>query len=132
MLSYAEAKAARILGARLASTDPAAAEELILRAVALQPRNLDPVVWLAAQAHSLRGDSPAAREAIANTYVLTRTVQALGQPRDIQWVLEELYAAGFDADHLAELEEQVREKLRRIREIQVEVFGESVIDEVLL
>ncbi|MGI9261922.1 MAG: hypothetical protein ACR2QR_07790 [Woeseiaceae bacterium] len=132
VLSYSDAKAAAILGKRLVEVDLAESRRLLLRAVALKPANLDPVMWLAAQAYSLRGRSPAAQNARANTYVLARTAQALGSDANIAWVLEDLDQAGFDNDEIARLEDQVTENLRRIHEIQLEVHGESVVDEVLL
>ncbi len=132
VLSYGDARAASVLGKRLVETDPARSEALLLRAVALEPGNLDPVMWLSAQAHSLRGDSKAADRARANTYVLTRTAQALGSDATIEWILADLEAAGFDAADVRQLEHRVREKLQHIRTVQLEVFGESTISEVSL
>ena len=132
VLAYSDARAASVLGKRLVEVDLDESRRLLLRAVALKPANLDPVMWLAAQAYSLRGASPAAQDARANTYVLTRTAQAMGSGAGIEWVLADLERAGFSERDLAELEEQVRENLQRIREIQLEVYGESVVDEVLL
>ena len=132
VLAYSDARAASVLGKRLVEVDLDESRRLLLRAVALKPTNLDPVMWLAAQAYSLRGTSPAAQSARANTYVLTRTAQAMGSGASIDWVLADLEQAGFNERDLAELEEQVRDNLRRIREIQLEVYGESVVDEVLL
>jgi len=132
VLSYNDAHAASVLGKRLVGVDLEGSRALLLRAVALRPANLDPVMWLAAQAHSLRGDSPAAQDARANTYVLTRTAQAMGSAEDIEWVLKDLERSGFGADDIAGLEEQVKNNLKRIREIQLEVHGVSVVDEVLL
>jgi len=132
VLSYSDAEAAAVLGKRLVEEDLSESRRLLLRAVALKPANLDPVMWLAAQAYSLRGNSPAAQKARANTYVLARTAQALGSVANISWVLEDLDQAGFDNEAIARLEDRVRRNLRRIREIQLEVHGESVVDEVLL
>ena len=132
VLSYGDARAASVLGKRLVETDPARSEALLLRAVALEPGNLDPVMWLSAQAHSLRGDSKTADKARANTYVLTRTAQALGSDATIEWILADLEAAGFDAADVLQLEQRVREKLQQIRAVQLEVFGESTISEVSL
>lgn len=132
VLSYSDARAASVLGKRLVDVDLDESRRLLLRAVALKPANLDPVIWLAAQAYSLRDASPRAQNARANTYVLTRTAQAMGSGASIEWVLEDLERAGFNAADIARLEERVRENLRRIRDIQLEVYGESVVDEVLL
>jgi len=132
VLSYNDARAASVLGKRLVDVDLAESRRLLLRAVALKPANLDPVMWLAAQAYSLRGESPAARNARANTYVLTRTAQAMGSAVDVQWILEDLDGAGFGEKEIALLEEGVRENLRRISEIQLEIYGENIVDEVLL
>lgn len=132
VLSYSDANSASVLGKRLLEVDLAASRALLLRAVALQPANLDPVMWLAAQAYSLRGDTPAANEARANAYVLVQTAKAMGSPASVEWIFNDLEEAGFGATDFARLDEQVRKDLRRIREIQLEVFGESVVDEVLL
>ncbi len=132
VLSYSDAKAASVLGKRLVELSPRRAEALLLRAVALQPDNLDPVMWLVAQAHSLRGESQAAQTARAYTYVLTRTAQALGSDADVGWILADLQLAGFSPEDVARLEGEVRKNLRRIRDIQLEVFGETTIDEVQL
>jgi len=132
VLSYSDARAASVLGKRLVEVDLAESRRLLLRAVALKPANLAPVMWLAAQAYSRRGQDPASQSARANTYVLTRTAQAMGSAASVEWVLEDLARAGFDEKHIARLEEQVRDNLRRIREIQLEVYGESLVDEVLL
>jgi hypothetical protein len=132
VLSYSDAKAASTLGKRLVEVNLAESRALLLRAVALQPSNSDPVMWLVAQAHSLRGDSPAAQRARANTYVLTRTAQALGRSAPVDWITEDLQVAGFGDKQVMRLDEHVKANLRRIREIQLEVFGESVVDEVLL
>lgn len=132
VLSYSDARAASVLGKRLVEVDLDESRRLLLRAVALKPANLDPVMWLAAQAYSLRGNSPAAQNARANTYVLTRTAQAMGSAASVDWVLEDLERAGFKEVDIAGLEERVQENLRRIREIQLEVYGETLVDEVLL
>lgn len=132
VLAYNDAKAASVLGKRLVDVDLEQSRELLLRAVALQPANLDPVMWLAAHAYSVRGDSTAARDARANTYVLTRTAQAMGSAASTDWIIADLEQAGFAAGDIAKLDNQVKSTLRRIRNIQLEVFGESVVDEVLL
>ena len=132
VLAYSDARAASVLGKRLVNSQPAEAESLLLRAVALQPADQNPVMWLAAQAHSLRGASAAAHRARANTYVLTRTAQALGSDASIGWILADLRQAGFSLDDVHRLDQRVRANLRRVRDIQLEVFGESTIDEVQL
>jgi len=132
VLAYNDARAASVLGKRLVDVDLEQSRELLLRAVALQPANLDPVMWLAAHAYSVRGDSTAARDASANTYVLTRTAQAMGSAASVDWIIADLERAGFAAGDIAKLDDQVRSALRRIRDIQLEVFGESLVDEVLL
>lgn len=132
VLAYNDARAASVLGKRLVDVDLEQSRELLLRAVALQPANLDPVLWLAAHAYSVRGDSTAARDARANTYVLARTAQAMGSAASVDWIIADLERAGFVSGDIAKLDDQVKSTLRRIRNIQLEVFGESVVDEVLL
>jgi hypothetical protein len=132
VLAYSDAKAASTLGRRLVTADPKRSRELLIRAVALQPGNVEPVMWLASQAYSLRGDSSAARMAMANAYVITGTARALGSRADIDWIIEDLRGAGLSDDGLAALDRFVEEDLRTIRAIQRDVFGHSSIGEDLL
>jgi hypothetical protein len=128
-LAYSDARAAGALGKRLLATDPTKARALILRALALQPQDIEPVMWLVSQAYSLRGSSAAARNATANAYVLTRLVRELGTPVALTWIVEDLRRSGFDDVALANLDAGVAAELRRIEDIRREVFGESTIRE---
>jgi hypothetical protein len=128
-LAYSDARAASALGKRLLATDPAKARALILRALALQPRDIEPVMWLVSQAYSLRGSSTAARGATANAYVLTRLVRELGTPVALTWIVEDLRRSGFDDAALASLDAGVAAELSRLEDIRREVFGDSLIRE---
>ncbi len=132
VLAYGDARAAGTLGKRLVEADPPRARRMLLRAVALEPGNVEPVMWLASQAYSLRGDSSAARMAMANAYVITGTARALGSRADIDWIVEDLRGAGLDDEGFAALDRFVKEDLRRIRAVQLDVFGHSSIEEDLL
>ena len=126
-LAYSESGAAGALGKRLVEADPERARTLILRALALEPRNVEPAMWLASQAYSLRGGSVAARRAVANHYVITRVVRELGAEVGLDWIVDDLREAGFDDAAIAGLDARVEDDLHDIREIQLEVFGESTI-----
>jgi hypothetical protein len=130
-LAYGDAQAASTLGKRLVETDPAGARALILRALALQPQDIEPAMWLASQAYSLRGSSAAARRATANSYVLTRIVQELGGDVAVTWIVEDLRESGFEDADLARLDARVAGDLRRIGKIQLEVLGERTTREEL-
>ena len=132
VLAYSDARAASTLGKRLVEADPQRARRMLLRAVALEPGNVEPVMWLASQAYSLRGDSNAARMATANAYVITGTARALGSRADIDWIVEDLRSAGLSDDGFAALDRFVEQDLQTIRAIQLDVFGHSSIEEDLL
>lgn len=128
VMAYDDWQAASVLGKRLVETDLDKSRQYLLRAVALRPDNLDPVMWLSAQVYSLRGDTLEAKNAIANNYVLARTAKLLGSKTDIDWIAEELREAGFDDADFVELERGVQDNLQYIRKVQIEVFGESFIE----
>ena len=130
-LAYGDAGAASTLGKRLVETDPARARALILRALALQPQDIEPAMWLASQAYSLRGSTAAALRATANSYILTRIVQELGGEVAVTWIVEDLRESGFDDADLARLDARVARDLRHIGDIQLEVLGERTIREDL-
>lgn len=132
VLAYSDAKAASTLGKRLVGADPGRSREMLIRAAALEPGNVEPIMWLASQVYSLRGDSHAARIAAANAYVITNTARALGSGADIDWIIEDLRNAGLNDEGFAALDRLVEEDLRTIRAIQLDVFGQSSIEEDLL
>ncbi len=131
MMAYGDAGAASELGKRLAATEPGRARGLMVRALALQPGNTEPAMWLASQAYSLRGDSAAARTAMADQYVITRVAQELGARVSAAWILDDLRESGADDAVLARLDARVAADLRRIESIQLEVFGRRRFGEEL-
>ena len=84
-------------------------------------------MWLASQVYSLRGDSKAARTAVANHYVITRVARELGADVAVDWIVDDLREVGFDDGAIASLDARVEKDLHDIRDIQLEVFGESTI-----
>lgn len=130
-LAYGDAEAASVLGKRLVEADPARSRALVLRALALRPHDIEPAMWLASQAYSLRGNSVAARRATANSYILTRIAQELGGEVAVTWIIEDAKESGFDDADFASLESRVAEDLQRIGDIQLEVFGERTLREDL-
>lgn len=129
VLAYSDAKAASTLGKRLVAADPGRSRELLIRAAALEPGNVEPIMWLASQAYSLRGDSNEARVAMANAYVITGTARALGSGADIDWLVEDLRDAGLNDQGFGTLDRLVEQDLQMIRAIQLDVFGRSSIEE---
>lgn len=132
VLAYNDAKAARVLGKRLVELNPEQSRAWLLRAAALEPDNVEPLMWLASQAYSLRGASNAALVATANAYVITKTSRALGSDADLDWIIDDLLAAGLDDADIEFLDEAARRDLQAIRTIQLEVFGHTTIGEELL
>ena len=131
-LAYSEAWAASALGKRLVQKDPARARTLILRALALEPQNMEPAAWLASQAYSLRGGSVEARAATAESYVLTRVMRELGADVRVEWIIDDLRNGGLDGAAIAALDGRVANDLRSIRNVQLEVIGTTTIREDLL
>ncbi len=129
VMAFDDWQAASVLGKRLVEADLEKSRHYLLRAVALKPDNVEPMMWLSAHVYSLRGDTLEAKNAIANNYVLARTAQSLGSKTSTQWIVEELREAGFDEADLAELERGVQLNLEYIEKVQLEVFGESSIEE---
>lgn len=129
VMAYSDAKAAGVLGKRLAGTNLREAREWILRAVALEPGNIEPAMWLASQAYSLRGNSRAAVRATANAYIITQTLNGLGSNKSVDWIIEDLRKLGFRDEHIAALDESVSKDLMAVRDVQVEVYGQSLIAE---
>ena len=129
VLAYNDARAASVLGKRLVETSPEQSRAWLLRAAALEPDNVEPLMWLASQAYSLRGESNAALVATANAYVITKTSRALGSDADLDWIADDLRAAGLDEADIEYLDEAARRDMQAIRTIQLEVFGHTTIGE---
>ncbi|MEO1034898.1 MAG: hypothetical protein AAFX44_04970 [Pseudomonadota bacterium] len=132
VLAYDTAGAAVELGKRLHSNDPHAAKQYMLRAVALQPETVAPINWLAAASFSSRGESKEAREDIANNYILNRVAQQFDPRVRVDWLIQEAYRAGLSDADIALFDELAKQDLRRIRDIQLEVTGETSVDEIEL
>ena len=132
VLSYSDAAAAEELGKRLLyQRNEGAANELMLRAVALQPDNVKPLLYLMSQTGSLRGDTPGARAAVGKAYVISRTAGQFDSTVNTDWLLEDLAEYRFESDDIERLDKIVDENLKRMRNIQIDVFGESPIEEAL-
>ena len=132
VLAYSDARAAGMLGKRLVESNPERSRAWLLRAAALEPDNVEPLMWLASQAYSLRGESNDALVATANAYVITKTSRALGSDADLDWIVDDLRAAGLDDDDIEYLDEAARRDVESVRSIQLEVFGRTTIGEDLL
>ena len=132
VLAYSDAEAAATLGKRLVESNLDRSRQWLLRAVALEPGNVEPLMWLASQAYSLRGESNAAVVATANAYVITKTAKALGSDANLDWIVNDLRDAGLDGEDIEYLDGAARRDLQAIRTVQLEVFGRTTIGEELL
>lgn len=133
LMSYADALAAEVLGKRLAEQDPEQARQLMLRSVSLEPRNADPVLWLASAYYSrVETNGVPALAEMSDKYRLTRIAEELGTVGAAAAVRQSLVDAGFQAEDFQKLEELLQKDLTTIRQIQLEVFGESTLPEVSL
>lgn len=122
VLSYSDPDAAEILGKRLVETDPGKSYDLLLRSVALRPRNTDPILWLADQSYSLTNvNGSPALESMSTNYVLSRVAEELGSPVTSASKRRQLEQAGFGTEDFERLEVVVREHLTRIDEVRSEV-----------
>ncbi|MDJ0760741.1 MAG: hypothetical protein QNJ19_15200 [Woeseiaceae bacterium] len=132
VLSYSDATAAEELGKRLLyQRKEGAANELMLRAVALQPDNVRPLLYLMSQTGSLRGDAPGARAAVGKAYIISRTASHFDPSVNTDWLLEDLVQYRFESDDIERLDRIVDGNLERMRKVQIDVFGESRIEEAL-
>ena len=128
VLAYDTAGAAIELGKRLHASDPEAARAYMLRALALDPSNISPVAWLAATSYSLRGNTPEARQAIANQYVVTKIMEHFNPEQSAAWIVGDALDAGMTHDDIRLLDDRARGDLMDIRDIQLEVFGSATVE----
>lgn len=132
-MAYSDAAAAEMLGKRLVEQDPQRAYNLLLRSVALNPKNTQPILWLAAMSYSLVSvnGEPAVKR-MSERYVLSRVAEELGTPGVATHPRLSLIKAGMGGAEFQRLEANVRDNLEAIREIQIRVKGESNVPEVSL
>ncbi len=132
VLSYGDAAAAEELGKRLLfQQDEGAANEMMLRAVALNPDDVNPLLYLMTQTGSLRGDAPGARQAVGNAYIITKTAGYFDPSVTTRWLEADLIEYRFFPEHIEKLDRIVDGNLERMRAVQIEVFGSSRIGEAL-
>jgi len=122
--------AAEVLGKRLADSDPVSARILLIRSVALRPKNTDPIRWLASAYYGLVAENgkPAFRE-MSENYLLQRIAEELGTRGASEAIRHRLIEAGFRHEEFLEMEEALRVDLGEIRAIQLEVTGSSELTE---
>lgn len=132
-MAYSDAAAAEVLGKRLVEQDPQRAYNLLLRSVALKPKNTQPILWLAGMSYSLVSvnGEPALKQ-MSERYVLSRTAEELGTPGVAAHARLSLIETGMGAAEFQQLEADVRHNLQAIREVQIRVKGESNVPEVSL
>lgn len=132
-MSYSDPVAAVVLGKRLADYEPERARRLLMRSVALSPKNTNPILWLASANYGLIAvnGEPAIGE-MSENYLLARVAEELGTSGAAASIREQLIEAGFQEKDFLELEMEVSVDLFEVREIQLEVTGQSDLAEVSL
>jgi len=132
-MSYSDPVAAEVLGKRLADYELERARMLLMRSVALRPKNTLPILWLASANYGLIAvnGEPAIGE-MSENYLLARVAEELGTSGAATSIREQLIEAGFQEKDFLELEMEVKVDLFEIREIQLEVTGQSDLTEVSL
>jgi hypothetical protein len=132
-MAYSDPVAAEVLGKRLADYQPERARMLLMRSVALRPDNTLPILWLASANYGLIdvNGAPALGE-MAENYLLARVAEELGTPGAATSIREHLIAAGYQEKDFLDLETEVKVDLVEIRNIQLEVTGQSDLTEVSL
>jgi hypothetical protein len=130
-LAYSDAKAAEILGKRLAETAPDASLEWMLRASALNKGDYEPILYLVNTTYSavdINGEFPA--ETVAEKYVLAGVISRLGgskfpliRSRDL------LLEHGFKVSDLKEFDQVAKVLFDRIAAISLEITGEEILQE---
>jgi len=130
VMAYADPVAAEVLGKRLAEDYPVRARMLLIRSVALRPKNTAPILWLASGYYGLVAENgePALRE-MSENYLLQRIAEELGTSGASDAMKRLLIEAGFRDEDFLEMEEALRVDLNEIRAIQVEVTGSSDLTE---
>ncbi len=132
-MAYSDPVAAEVLGRRLADHELERARGLMMRSVALRPENTFPILWLAgANYGSLAVNGEPALAEMAENYLLARVAEEIGTPGAATSIREHLIEAGFEDGDFEELEIEVKVDLKQIREIQLEVTGQSDLAEVSL
>lgn len=132
VMSYSDADAAEALGKRLLlQEEEGPANEMMLRAVALRPDDISPLKYLVTQTGSLRGPSREARRQVGNAYIITKTASHFDPTITTSWLRNDLVEHRFTAEDIERLDRLVEGNLARMRAVQIEVFGESRIGEVL-
>jgi len=132
-MAYSDPVAAEVLGKRLADYELERARRLMLRSVALRPENTHPILWLASANYGLIdvNGQPALGE-MAENYLLARLAEEMGTPGAATSIHALLIKAGFKDKDFQDLELEVEVDLDQIREIQLEVSGQSDLPEVSL
>jgi len=127
-MSYSDAGAAEELGARLSEADPETARDLMLRAVALDPENTEPLLWLAANNYSAtaKNGEPALNE-MQESYVLRVVAEGMGGYGNPEFSARLLRDASFTEQDFADLDAIANEELQKIRDIQLDVTGKTTV-----
>lgn len=128
-MAYADAGAAYELGRRMVEKDPLKAREMMLRSAALNPENLHGLNWLVTGYYSaitLRNGKPA-KNAMTTKYILYKVAEQLGAPDRTLSITKSLRAAGFNDQGFARLDAIANKELLKIRDVQLEVTGQTTV-----
>jgi hypothetical protein len=125
VMAWADAEAAALLGQRLVGHDHDKSYELLVRDAALDG-NVRHLHWLADQAFSaVQIDGEVQVANIKRRYELAALATHFGDdPENERYYRHVLLNAGATTGQIDELDSRVDERLRNVRNIQREVFGE--------
>jgi len=121
-MSYSDAGAVQELGERLSEVDPETARDMMLRAVALDPENTKPLLWLTANNYSAIANNgePALNE-MQESYVLWVVAEGMGGYGNPEFSARRLRELGFTEQDFADLDAIANEELQKVRGIRLDV-----------
>lgn len=124
-MAYSDAEAAALLGQRLIGLDNDKSYQMLVRATALDG-DVTHLHWLADQAFSLvKINDEVQVDNLKRRYELTALAARLGgNPSNPYYWKNELVKAGVAEADIAVLDSQVERLLRKVQDIQLNVFGE--------
>lgn len=127
-MSFSDAGAAEALGKRYYEEDPEFARDMMLRAAALEPNNTMPLLWLADVNYSLTASNgePALNQ-LQENYLLRKVADLMTSDGYPDGPRKHLATAGFTDEDFAELDAIAIKELLKIRDIQLEVMGETTV-----
>ena len=130
-LAYGDAKAAEILGKRLAETAPNASLEWMLRASALNKGDYEPILYLVNTTYAVEYvNGEFQSEIVGRKYVLAGVISRLGGPHSpLLSTRDLLLEHGFKISDLEGFDQVAKAITNKIAAITLEVTGEEILQE---